>query len=159
MRLAPALLAPLTVLALAGCGGDPTDETAAGASTATSTSTSTSTATVTSPSSSAAQQPPTDSGSPQTPGTRPAPDTCTDLPESADGGYAVADAGTVTVTRNGDRLVLGQVAPAAGWETESVEEEDREIEVEFRGDGIELDFEAEIEDGGRLDVEVCHDDD
>jgi sensor histidine kinase regulating citrate/malate metabolism len=37
------------------------------------------------------------------------------------------------------------------------DQEDREIEIELRRDGEELDI--EIEDGGRLDVEICADDD
>jgi hypothetical protein len=71
----------------------------------------------------------------------------------------VADAGTVVVIRDGHRLVLGEIAPAEGWEAVVDDEEPREIEVELHRDGEELDLEIEIEDGGRLDVEVCADDD
>ncbi|TKJ20923.1 hypothetical protein [Blastococcus sp. CCUG 61487] len=64
----------------------------------------------------------------------------------------------MTVTREGERLVLGEVVPAEGWTAVEIDRDDDEVEVEFRGDGIELDFEAEIDDG-RLEVEVCNDDD
>jgi hypothetical protein len=92
-------------------------------------------------------------------GQRPARDECVTLPEAPDGLYQVADVGTVTVTVDGDRLVLGTVTPAEGWEAEEVEEERDEIEVEFRAPGEdEIDFEAELDDG-RLQVKVCNDDD
>lgn len=63
------------------------------------------------------------------------------------------------VTRDGDRLTLGEVTPAEGWTAEEVDTEADEVEVEFRNGTDELDLEVEIEDGGRLDVEVCADDD
>lgn len=148
MRAACALLAPFAVLTLAACGGD--REPAAGIEAG---------ATVTSSSEAPAPDAGSTSGSTSGAEGRPATDTCTALPEAPDGRYAVADSGTVVLTREGDRLVLGEVSPAEGWETESVEEEDREVEVEFRRDGVEIDFEAEIEDGGRLDIEICTDDD
>jgi hypothetical protein len=89
---------------------------------------------------------------------RPAPNSCIDVPESADGTYQVADAGTAVVTRDGDRLVLGEVTPADGWNHEVTEQSDREIEIEFRRDQEELDLEVEI-DNERVKVEICHDDD
>lgn len=89
---------------------------------------------------------------------RPAPDTCVTLPESPDGVYAVADAGTVELTVDGDALVLGESVAADGWEVEETSEERDEVDVEFRRDGEELDFEADLEDG-TLQVQVCADDD
>lgn len=154
MRIRSLLIAPMTVLALAACGSDDDSSDDASASpTAASSSSSSSAAAPTT----TEETPPAEAGAPGGSG-RPAPDTCIDLPEAPDGRYTIADAGTVTVTRDGDRLVLGEVSPAPGWTAEEIDVEDDEIEVEFRGDGIELDFEAEIDDG-RLDVDVCHDDD
>ena len=90
---------------------------------------------------------------------RPAPDTCLALPEAADGRYTVADAGIVVVTRDGDRLVLGEITPAEGCTAEEVDTEADEVEVELRNDADELDLEVEVEDGGRLSVVVRADDD
>lgn len=145
MRIRPLLLAPVAVLALAACGGgDGATDTAAGSSS-------------TAPSASS-EAPPAAGSSTPADADRPAPGSCVDLPEAPDGRYTVADAGTVTVDRDGDRLVLAAANPAEGWTADEVDRDDDEVEVEFRGDGVELDFEAEIDDG-RLDVEVCSDDD
>jgi hypothetical protein len=87
---------------------------------------------------------------------RPAPGSCVDLPEAPDGFYRVFEAGSAVVTREGDRLVLGAIAPAEGWEARVDDQDDDEIEIEFfRGDE-ELDLEVEIDDG-RVEVEVCAD--
>lgn len=80
---------------------------------------------------------------------------CERLQEAPDGVYRF-EAGEVDMSREGDRLVLGDVRPAEGW-THSVDEQgDDEIEIDFRRDGREIDFEAEIDDG-RLDIEICAD--
>jgi hypothetical protein len=90
---------------------------------------------------------------------RPQPGTCVDVPEAADGRYAVYDAGTAVVTREGDRLVLGDVRAAAGWTARVDDEEPDEVEIDFRRDGQDvLDLEVEL-DGARVRVEICADDD
>src|SRR5690554_6505857 len=61
--------------------------------------------------------------------------------------YRVRDAGEVTVAREGDRLRLVGVTPAAGWSHRVTEQESQEIEITFRGGGREIEFEAELEDG------------
>ena len=53
------------------------------------------------------------------------------------------------VTRDGDRLVLGEVTPAEGWTAEEVDTETDEVEVEFRNGPDELDLEVEVEDDRR----------
>jgi hypothetical protein len=89
---------------------------------------------------------------------RPAPGACVDLPEAADGVYRVADAGTVTVVRDGGRLVLADVEPATGWAAAVDHADGREVEVELRRGGEALDLEVELEDG-LVAVELCSDDD
>lgn len=89
---------------------------------------------------------------------RPAPGACVDLPEAADGVYRVADAGTVTVVRDGGRLVLADVEPATGWAAAVDHADGREVEVEMRRGGEALDLEVELEDG-LVAVELCSDDD
>lgn len=88
----------------------------------------------------------------------PAADECVAVPEPPNGVYAVADAGTVTVTMVDGALVLGDVAPAGGWEAEVVEESDDEVEVELAAGGEQLDLEVEIDDGAVV-AQICADDD
>lgn len=141
MRLAPPLLAPLAVLALVGCGTDTPDVPTA------------------EPTSLSAVQPsPFEAGPELGSEGRPAPGTCEPLPLAGDGVYAVADAGTVTMIREGDEVTLDDVRALEGWEAETVADSDREVEVEFRGEDTEIDFEAEF-DEGRLIIEICADDD
>lgn len=102
--------------------------------------------------------PPAEQGTPgQAAPERPAPGSCVDLPEADDGRYQVADAGTAVVRRDGGRLVIEEVEPASGWSTEVTENVIDEVEIVFRGDGVELELEVEIDDG-RTEVTVCHDD-
>lgn len=85
-------------------------------------------------------------------------DACTALePDPPGGEYAVGDAGTVTVTQEADRLVLGGVQPADGWTHEVTGESATEVEVEFTRPGEEVDVDVEIEDGA-LDAEYCRSD-
>lgn len=58
----------------------------------------------------------------------------------------------------GDRLVLGEVVPAEGWTYEVDDQDDDEVEIEFRLDGEELDLEVELHDG-RVEARICADDD
>src|SRR5690606_35628303 len=64
------------------------------------------------------------------------------------------DAGDVTLRVEGDRLVLVDVQPSDGWTHRVDEDDDDEIEIDFRDNGREIDFEAEIDDG-RLKIDVC----
>lgn len=164
-----ALLAPLLVLALAGCGDDGGNEAgneeAAPAVTVPAREGATGTPSETRPPTEPSGPPPGGAsaavppGAPAPAGGRPAPGSCVDIPEAPDGRYTVADAGTAVVTREGDRLVLGEVTPAEGW-THSVDDrdDDDEVEVEFRRGADELDLEVEIDDG-RVEAEICADDD
>jgi hypothetical protein len=89
---------------------------------------------------------------------RPAQGSCVDLPEAPDGFYRVFEAGSAVVTRDGDQLVLGEITPSEGWEARVDDQDDDEIEIEFFRGNEELDLEIEIDDG-RVEVEVCADDD
>jgi hypothetical protein len=81
------------------------------------------------------------------------------VPEAADGSYTVYEAGTAVVTRDGDRLVLGEVSAAEGWTSRVDDQEDDEVEIDFRDTAGEvLDLEVEIDDG-RLEIQICADDD
>lgn len=90
---------------------------------------------------------------------RPAQDECVRIEVPSGGRYTVYDAGQAVVQQDGQRLVLGEVEPADGW-TSSVDSRDRdEVEIEFRSDsGEDLDLEVELDDG-RLQAEICQDDD
>lgn len=87
----------------------------------------------------------------------PPPGSCADLPEAADGRYTVGDAGTAVVRRDGDRLVVEEVAPSSGWTYDVTEHGDDEVEVDFRRGGEERELEVEIDDG-RVEVQLCVDD-
>lgn len=91
---------------------------------------------------------------------RPEPDRCATVPEAADGVYTVYEAGTATVTVADGRLVLGEVQAADGWTSRVDDEGADEVEIDFRLDGATdvLDLEIEIDDG-RVDVQICNDDD
>lgn len=147
MRIRWAALAAAFTLALAGCGdGDepaapPADPQPPAATTTVPPAEPTPAATTASPAAG-----------------RPAAGTCAEVPAPSDGNYTVADAGTAVVQRQNDRLVVGRIAPAAGWTHEVTEREADEVEIEFRRDGVEIDLEVEI-DGGRIEAEVCTDDD
>jgi hypothetical protein len=67
--------------------------------------------------------------------------------------YQAGPAGTVTIAQEDGRLRLVSVDPAPGWSHRVAGQEPRRIEVTFRqGDG-EVEFEAELEDGGvKVDV-------
>lgn len=80
---------------------------------------------------------------------------CETLPETADGVYTVSDAGEIQISSDGDTVSLVETRPAAGWTaTGDTEDDSDEVEVYFRRDGREVEFEAELDDG-RLEVEVC----
>lgn len=93
---------------------------------------------------------------------RPERDRCVDLPEAADGVYTVYEAGTATVTATDGRLTLVDVQAADGWTSRVDDEEGEEVQVDFRPDGQDtqdvLDLEVEVDDG-RVQVQVCNDDD
>lgn len=82
---------------------------------------------------------------------------CERLAETSDGVYPVSDAGEVELVVEGGAVRLAEARPAAGWTaTDDLEDDDEEVEVDFRRDGREVEFEAELDDG-RLEVEVCED--
>jgi hypothetical protein len=51
--------------------------------------------------------------------------------------------------------VLVEVRPNDGWDFQIKEESRHEIEIEFRSNGREIDFEAELEHG-RIKVDIDH---
>ena len=89
---------------------------------------------------------------------RPAFDQCVAIEPAPDGRYQVFDAGSAEVTFADGRLTLVSVTPAEGWTYEVDDQEPDEVEIEFRRGGEELDLELEIDDG-RLEVDICNDDD
>lgn len=93
---------------------------------------------------------------------RPERDRCVDLPEAADGVYTVYEAGTATVTATDGRLTLVDVQAGDGWTSRVDDEEGEKVQVDFRPDGQDtqdvLDLEVEVDDG-RVQVQVCNDDD
>jgi len=69
--------------------------------------------------------------------------------------YRVGEAGQVELRHEGDTLELVEVRPADGWDYRVDDrDDDDEVEVTFRGNGREVEFEAEVDDG-RLEVEIC----
>jgi hypothetical protein len=76
------------------------------------------------------------------------------VPESADGRYAVADAGEVTL-RLEDGSVRLDVSSSSGWGTTAASTPVEAVVTFTRGDE-ELVLEAEREDG-RLLIRVCDD--
>ncbi|OLT43992.1 hypothetical protein BJF85_20855 [Saccharomonospora sp. CUA-673] len=89
---------------------------------------------------------------------KPAYDDCVDVPPQPSGEYQVYEAGTAQVVREGNRLVLRGVQPSEGWR-QSVDSRDRdEVEIEFRKGREQLDLEVELDDG-RVEVQICNDDD
>ncbi len=98
---------------------------------------------------------PTSAASPE-----PSAGACQSLPTDDDGDYTVGMAGSAVVRLEGDRLVLGEVTPAEGWQHTVDSEEPTEVEIEFTRDGERaLDLEVEIEDDGLPRAEICADDD
>jgi hypothetical protein len=76
-----------------------------------------------------------------------------DLTTAVPGSWPVGDAGIVTFSLDGDRLVLDDVTTADGW-TSRVEEEDADaIEFELQQGDREFDVEVELDDG-RVEVEI-----
>jgi hypothetical protein len=72
-----------------------------------------------------------------------------------DGTYQAGPAGSVSLRVDGSRLALEAVDPAAGWTHREDDSDDDEVELKFQGpDGVEIDFEAELENGGTLDIDV-----
>jgi hypothetical protein len=82
---------------------------------------------------------------------------CERLDVSPDGVYVVSDAGEIEIAHDGATVRLVEARPAEGWTaTGDTEDDDDEVEVYFRRDGREVEFEAEVDDG-RLEVDVCED--
>ncbi|MFA9446161.1 hypothetical protein [Egicoccus sp. AB-alg6-2] len=79
-----------------------------------------------------------------------------DISRAVPGTWPVGDAGTVTWDVRDGALVLLDHTAAEGWETIVEEEDDDEIEVDFRRDGEAWDFEVELDDG-RIEVDINYD--
>jgi hypothetical protein len=75
-----------------------------------------------------------------------------DIDDAEPGTFELGDAGSVTVSIDGDRLLLDDLTVGDGWEVVTREESDDEIELDLvRGDQ-RWDLEIELDDG-RLEVE------
>jgi hypothetical protein len=75
-------------------------------------------------------------------------------PDARGGGYGVGDAGVVEVYLERDELLLVQVRPATGWESELVTEVSGEIVVAFSRGGERYTFAAFV-DGDALAAQWC----
>ncbi|TFV52508.1 hypothetical protein E4P43_05815 [Blastococcus sp. TF02A-35] len=64
----------------------------------------------------------------------------------------------MTLTRQGNAITLVQARSDEGWSVSTSSDED-EADVEFRRGEEDVDFEADLEDDGRLELEVCDDED
>lgn len=73
--------------------------------------------------------------------------------EERDGTYAVGDGGEVEFERTDQGLRLVEARPNPGWTTEINDRGPEDIDVEFRRDNVEWQFDAEIDDGGILLVD------
>jgi hypothetical protein len=72
-----------------------------------------------------------------------------------DGTYQAGPAGSVSLRLENSRVVLDSVSPSAGWTYREDDDDDDEVELKFQGpDGVTVDFEAELEDGNTLDIDV-----
>lgn len=78
--------------------------------------------------------------------------------EAPDGVYAVLDAGSATVTRDGGRLQLGAVEAADDWTTRIADEDADSVEIEFAQGTLRYDLDIEIDDG-RFEASICREDD
>jgi len=80
---------------------------------------------------------------------------CQQLDERPDATYPVGDAGEIEIAAEGSGVRVASTSPAEGW---TVEEERTgaggELEVTFRQDERQIDFEAQVVDGA-LQIEVC----
>lgn len=156
--LGVALLA--TSVALVGCGDDGDDTAAENTDTTASTSATSADDTTTSmedatTSTTAGDTAPPAQGTPVDP---PPDDECVRIDENAENVYRITGVGEVELRRSGDALELVEARPEAGWQASGDEEDDPdEVEVDFRNNGDEFSFEAEIEDG-RIEIELCNDD-
>jgi hypothetical protein len=151
---ARAVLLTVAVLAVAGCGGDDEPASAGGP------------VTLSTPTAAPTASPAPASGGASAPGVtavpglppRPAPGACVDVPEAPDGRYTVYDAGSVVVRRDGDRLALGEVRTGEGWTSRVDDQDGDSVEVDLRRGDEHLDLEVEVDDG-RVEAEICADDD
>ena len=83
----------------------------------------------------------------------PARDDCVRVPERPDDVYRIAGVGEVRLRRGAGTLELVEARAEQGWEVTGDERDDPdEVEVEFRGDGTEL-------EDGRLEIVLCDDED
>lgn len=77
-----------------------------------------------------------------------------DWDDAEDGTYFIGPAGEVEFERTGDELNLIEVRPAEDWDYRVDDDDDNdEIEVDFRNGPNDASFEAEVDDG-RLEVDI-----
>lgn len=146
MRRAIALAAAALVALTAGCGADDEAVDAGGEAAPTVT-------TVTVP----AEQPAAGGQADRPPAAQQAGDDDDDRCRRVDrtGPIDMAGAGSVRLSRSGDRLSVSRVRPDDGWRATVDRDDDRdEVDVEFRRGDREVELAAEIDDG-RLSVDVC----
>ena len=80
-----------------------------------------------------------------------------DIDRAENGTFFVGEAGTVAVSVDGSRLVLGDVGLMDGWNETSRDVDNDDVELDFRRDGdgfFELwEFNADLDDG-KLEIEI-----
>ncbi len=74
-----------------------------------------------------------------------------DIDDADPGTFDLGDAGSITVSVDGGRLVLDDLTVGEGWEVATREEEDDEIEIDLVSGDRRWDVEFELDDG-LLDV-------
>lgn len=163
-RFLPALM--IGALALAACGGDepgPADSIdLEGTDTADTTDTDADDTTTsdepTQDTPDTPEEAPAADGEASDQGTSSGPGDVVDTTEAVAGTWPIGEAGTVTFSLTDGALTLDEVVANDGWQT-NVDKEDRdEIEVDFRGDDVEWQFEAELENqGSRLKIQINQD--
>ncbi|WP_052664355.1 hypothetical protein [Nitriliruptor alkaliphilus] len=106
-----------------------------------------------------APEEPEDGGDPGEPADQGDPvDEVVEATTAGPGTWRIGDAGAVTFSVVGDRLVLDDVAPAQGWTVAEVSADGDGIEVELERDGQTSTFEVELkDDASRLEVDTEHD--
>jgi hypothetical protein len=75
-----------------------------------------------------------------------------DIEGAEPGTFDLGDAGSVTVSVDGDRLVVDDLTVATGWEVAEEKVEDDEVELELVRSDQRWDLQIELDDG-RLEVE------
>jgi hypothetical protein len=77
-----------------------------------------------------------------------------DISQARGGTYKVGDAGKVQFRSSGGSLTLVNVQTNTGWKTTKRDVSSDDIEIDFRQGRAKAEFGAELEDSGRLSLEI-----